>query len=150
MTRPVGPGQARPSATLASLAWRWGDAYHLGYRNDQWTAGRRDGRGVLAADTLSGLEAAIKADYRDRPVPRDFDPPSSGGDDSDPDEGLAEDESFLLAAIRAAFPAWTIDYRTELRLWTAHDGTGTLCMDSAMLLCAALVLIERRRHRTAR
>lgn len=147
---PPGAGSTPPPVTLASLAWEWGDAYALGYRDDQWIAARRDGRGVLAAGTLTGLEAAIEADYRNRPVPRKFDPPSPAGHDSSPDEERAEDESFFLAAMREAFPAWTLDYSTELRMWTAHDSTGTLCMDSAVLLCAALVLIERRRHRAAR
>jgi hypothetical protein len=149
VTAPAGPGQARQPVTLGSLAWRWGDAYHFGYGDDQWVAARRDGLGVLAAGTLAGLEAAIEADYRNRPVPRDFDPPSPG-DDSNRNERLAEEESFLLAAMREALPAWTLDYSTELRLWTAHDGTGTLCVDSPVLLCAALVLIDRRRCRPAR
>jgi hypothetical protein len=150
VTAAAGPDQAGQPVTLASLAWEWGDAYDLGYQGDQWSAARRDGRGVLAADTLAELEAAIEDDYRNRPVPRAFDPPTPAGHDSDPDEGRAGDESFLLAAMRYAFPAWTLDYSTELRLWTAHDGTGTLCVDSAVLLCAALVLIEGQRHRTAR
>jgi hypothetical protein len=147
MTGPAGPGPGRPPVTLASLAFGWGDAYDLGYRDDQWIAARRDGRGVLAASTLSGLDAAIEADYRNRPVPRDFDPPRPVSHDTGPGDQLGEDESFLLSALRAAFPAWAIDYSTGLRAWTASSSAGTLCVNSPVLLCAVLVLIERR-HRT--
>jgi hypothetical protein len=64
VTGPSGADSAPPLVTPSPLAWEWGDAYAFGYRDDQWIAARRDGRGVLVADTLAGLEAAIEADYR--------------------------------------------------------------------------------------
>lgn len=105
----IGPAGPMPPVTLASLMWDWGSAYAIGYGGDQWLAGRRDGGGVLAADALAGLEAAIEADHRHRPVPRQYGPPdtSTGLEE---DEAPGDDESFLLAALQAAFPAWVISY----------------------------------------
>jgi hypothetical protein len=68
---------AGPPVTLASLIWDWGSAYTIGYDRDWWTAARRDGRAVLYAHTLADLESAIEANYRHRPVARDFDPPGA-------------------------------------------------------------------------
>jgi hypothetical protein len=63
--------------TLTALAHEWGDAYLLSYCPDRWVALRRDQRYFLAADTLDGLERAIRSDYRERPVPREYDPPGA-------------------------------------------------------------------------
>lgn len=137
----TGPAGALPPPTLAHLVWGWGSAYAIGYGQDQWRAARRDGRAVLAAHTLAGLAAAIEADYRHRPVPREFDPPGiAPGDDDAP----GDDEPFLLAALQAAFPAWAITYDPGTRTWTARTRRKTICQNSAVLLCAAMVLIERR------
>jgi hypothetical protein len=145
---PGGPAPARPPVTLASLIRDWGDAYTIGYDRDWWTAARRDGRAVLYARALATLESALDANYRTRPVPRTCDPPQdSPGDapDSDPG-GLAEDESFLLAALAEAFPAWAISYSYTNGTWTARTRKKTIRHESAVLLCAAMVLAERR-HR---
>jgi hypothetical protein len=156
MSQATGPAGAVPPVTLASLIWGWGDPYAIGYGQDQWRAARRDGRAVLAAHTLAGLEAAIEADYRHRPVPRECDPPATGiGTDTDTDtdagqdEPPGEDEGFLLAAMRTAFPAWTIEYSTHTHAWIAHTRKKTICENSAVLLCAALLLIERQARRAS-
>ena len=83
----------QPAVTLESVAFDWGDAYLLSYTRDRWVALRRDSHRFLTAHTLTGLETAIEADYRDHPVPRDFDPPgaadylSPARDDPTPDAG---------------------------------------------------------------
>ena len=64
----------QPSA-LEALGFEWGDAYLLSYSRDRWVALRRDTGRFLVAGTLTGLEHAIQADYRDDPVSRDCDPP---------------------------------------------------------------------------
>ena len=82
----TGPACRVPRRTLAQLIWGWGSAYEIGYGGDQWIAARRDGHGVLAANTLPALEIVIEADYRHRPVPREFDPPGSDSGAADDDE----------------------------------------------------------------
>jgi hypothetical protein len=138
-----------PPVTLESLTWGWGDAYAIGYRQDQWTATRRDGHATITTQTMAGLETAITVDYHARPVPRAFDPPdpdSVTGQDSDSHHAPADDTEavFLQAAMQAAFPAWTIEYSTHARAWIAHTRKKTICENSPVLLCAALLLIERR------
>ncbi len=148
-------GTGGPSGpTLGRLPWHWGGAYEIGYEQDQWLARRRDGHGLLAASTLAGLETVIDADYRHRPVPRDFDPPVSEADAGDQDGGSEErppgqDESFLLAAMQAAFRTWVITYDPGTRAWFARTRKTTICENSAVLLCAALLLIERRYRQQA-
>jgi hypothetical protein len=142
-------GSEGPPITLTSLTWGWGDAYAIGYHHDQWTAARRDGHAAITAYTLAGLDTAISIDYRTRPVPRAFDPPGTDsvtGQDRDSDQAPADDTEavFLLAAMQAAFPAWTIEYSTHARAWIAHTRKKTICENSPVLLCAALLLIERR------
>jgi hypothetical protein len=61
----------QPAVTLESVAFHWGDAYLISYARDRWVALRRDRHRFLTAPTLTGLETAIEADYRDHPVPRD-------------------------------------------------------------------------------
>ena len=84
---------SQPAVTLESVAFHWGDAYLLSYARDRWVALRRDRHRFLTAHTLTELETAIEADYRDHPVPRDFDPPGAGDylnparDDPTPDAG---------------------------------------------------------------
>ena len=53
-------------------------------------------------------------------------------------------ESFLLAALRSAFPAWTVGYSTGAGVWIARAAAATICENSLVLLCAGLVLAERR------
>ena len=67
----------QPAVTLESVTFHWGDAYLISYARDRWVALRRDNHRFLTAPTLTGLEAVIQADYRDHPVPRDFDPPGA-------------------------------------------------------------------------
>ena len=82
-----------PAVTLESVAFDWGDAYLLSCARDRWVALRRDSHRFLTAHTLTGLERAIEADYRDHPAPRDFGPPgaadylSPARDDPAPDAG---------------------------------------------------------------
>jgi hypothetical protein len=49
-----------------------------------------------------------------------------------------------LAALAEAFPAWAISYSFTTGTWTARTRKKTLCHASAVLLCAAMVLAERR------
>jgi hypothetical protein len=135
----------RAPVTLASLAFGWGDAYLFSYARDRWVALRRDSPRFLTAGTLPGLEKAIEADYRDHPVPRDYDPPGATGYLSLPGDSVPDEETrFLLAALRCAFPAWTITYSDQTRAWLAQTRKKTICENSPVLLCAALLLIERR------
>ena len=141
----------QPSA-LEALGFEWGDAYLLSYSRDRWVALRRDTRRFLVADTLTGLEHAIQADYRHHPVSRDCDPPGTADYLNLPDDGdvagdgdVTDEESrFILAALRYAFPAWTITNSPQLRAWIARSRGKTICQNSPVLLCAALTLIERR------
>lgn len=82
-----------PPVTLASLAFGWGDAYLFSYVRDRWVALRRDTPRFLTAGTLAGLEATIEADYRDHPVPRACDPPSTADYLSPPDDDVPDEES---------------------------------------------------------
>ncbi|MGD0041339.1 MAG: hypothetical protein ABSE84_13115, partial [Isosphaeraceae bacterium] len=90
-----------------------------------------------------GLERAIESDYRDHPLPRDFGPPgaadSLGLPDDDPPD---EDARFLLAALRHAFPAWIITYSAQMHAWIARTRKKTLCENSPVLLCAALLMLQ--------
>jgi hypothetical protein len=134
---------------LEALTFGWGDAYLFSYSRDRWMALRRDTPRFLTAGTLPGLEEAIEADYRDHPVPRACDPPGATDyldvDDGDipGDNAPDEDTRFLLAALRKAFPAWTITYSDQTRAWIAQTRKKTICENSPVLLCAALVLIEQ-------
>jgi len=47
-----------------------------------------------------------------------------------------------LAALRQAFPVWTITYSAQMHAWIARTRKKTLCENSPMLLCAALLLIQ--------
>ena len=133
---------------VEALAFGWGDAYLFSYARDRWVALRRDTRRFLTADTVAGLEAAIEADYRDHPVPRACDPPGTADYLSLPDDDVPDEESrFLLAALRCAFPLWTITYSDQTRAWLARTSGKTICENSPVLLCAALLLIERRQDR---
>jgi hypothetical protein len=64
-------------AALESVRYDWGDAYDIGYDDEHgWHAKRRDGRGdILTAPNPDGLYEVIAADYRDRPVGRDYSAP---------------------------------------------------------------------------
>jgi len=139
----TGPQPTPRPVTLASVHWNWGSAYAIGYQHDQWIAARRDANGTLVAATLTELEAAIQADYRTAPVSCVFDPPGTPNDDPPSD-----DESFLLTALREAFPSWAINYGTGRQPWTAQTRKTTISQPTAVLLCAALVLADRRARRT--
>jgi hypothetical protein len=135
--------------TLETLAFNWGDAYLFSYARDRWVALRRDRLRFLTAETLTGLEHAIEDDHRDHPVPRHFDPPGAtdyldvpGGDGMD-----GEGTPFMLAALRHAFPAWTITCSSGLGAWIARSQGRTICQGSPFMLCAALTLVEGREHR---
>jgi len=67
----------QPAVTLETVAFDWGDAYLLSFTRDRWVALRRDRHRFLTAPTLTGLEKAIEADYRDHPVPRHSGPPGA-------------------------------------------------------------------------
>ena len=106
---------------------------------------RRDHLRYLTAGTLAGLERAIEADHRDHPLPRDFDPPGAADYLSVPDDDLPDDASrFILAALRHAFPLWTITYSAQMHTWIARTRKKTLCENSPVLLCAALLMLQCR------
>lgn len=154
--------------TLAALAHEWGDAYLLSYCRDRWVALRRDKRYFLVADTLDELEAAVRADYRERPVPRTFDPPNAGdyldeadgvgeagtwkspmpeavaADEQDGDALLGPETRMILAELRQLFPYWEISYSAELGTWMARSTYGSFCEHSIALVWVALARMERR------
>jgi hypothetical protein len=98
------------------------------------------------------------------PVPRDFDPPGTAGylafPAGDPGHGLDlpdsemfpgdeisldEDTLTVLDQLREVFGGWAISYFLQLRSWIARRrGAITICQNSAVLLCIALTLIERK------
>jgi hypothetical protein len=147
-----------PPPTLAFLAYHWGDAYLISYAKDRWIALRRDTRYFLVADSPAELEKLITADYRRQPVSRDFDPLQDanylifpgilafpGEDDSlDADEGLGTETLIILQELRRAFPAWTITYSKQTQTWVGQMRKKTISVTSAVELCTALTLIERR------
>jgi hypothetical protein len=150
MTSPARtPTPGPPPLDLAAVVWGWGDAYVIGYQEDQWTAARRDGCATLIRPTLAALETVIEADYRTNPVSRAFDPPGSTWNENKPNTAPSEDESVLLTAMREAFPAWAISYDSGTRSWTAQTRKTTVSQPTAVLLCAALVLADRRPRRTS-
>lgn len=57
---------------LARLRYGWGEAYRIGWDATRgWWANRRDGLGGdITAEDPGKLDAAIRADYALRPVPR--------------------------------------------------------------------------------
>jgi hypothetical protein len=55
---------------LADLREHWGSAYAITYHSGVFIAVRRDTRDVLTAMTASELRDKIRADYHQRPVPR--------------------------------------------------------------------------------
>jgi len=142
---------------LEDLTYQWGDLYLISYARDQWTALRRDRRYFLSAATLTGLEHAIVADYRDHPEAHTWDPAGTpgpgdensitgGGREDCPDTGTL----IMLAAMRQTFPGWAISYSCSTRAWIARGERQTIAENSPALLCIALVLIERRQWRSAR
>ena len=152
-----------PGVTLESLDWDWGDAYIICYARDQWAALRRDTRRFLTAATLDELATKIEADYAAHPVPRESGPPGTADypgtpdqDDDDLDEdgvrGRDRDRDRdgerlgLLMGLRQVFPQWAISYSPFSRAWTARNDDATICQNSAALLCAALMLAERKQR----
>jgi hypothetical protein len=153
---------------------RWGQAFIIFYAYDRWVAMRRDDGLFFATDTLAHLEQEMTAEITKRAPDAEAGdgqqhlaeylgpelaarfgltaPGAAHGQDQDDEDGdgllLGDDECFLLAAMRQAFPAWTIEYCTHARAWMARTRKKTICEPSAVLLCTALLLIERRyRHR---
>ena len=163
-----------PGVTLESLDWGWGDAYIICYARDQWAALRRDTHRFLTAATLNELATKIETDYAAHPVPREFSPPGTADyldtpdedEDEDEDEDLDEGEREgevpgrdrdrdrdgerlgLLMGLRQVFPQWAISYSPFSRAWTARNDDTTICQNSPALLCAALMLAERKQRQT--
>ena len=143
--------------TLAYLHYHWGDAYVLSYGFDRWIALRRDKRYFLTAGTLTGLEEAIMSDYGDNPVSRDYDPVQPGdepddGDARDDEDGEASpgaDTPDVLTLLRQTFPQWAINYSRSAHVWTARTDRQTIAENSPVLLCVALVLVERRQRQAS-
>ena len=157
-----------PGVTPESLDWHWGDAYIICYARDQWAALRRDTRRFLTAETLDQLATKIDADYAAHPVPRQFSPPGTAdypgtpgeNEDEDDDDDLDEDgvpgrdrdtdrdreRLGLLMGLRQLFPQWAISYAPFSRAWTARNDDTTIRQNSAALLCAALMLAERKQR----
>jgi hypothetical protein len=147
-----------PLPTLAFLAYHWGDAYLISYAKDRWVALRRDTRYFLVADSLAKLETLISADYRRHPVSRDSDPPQGADyltfpgilalpgeyDSLDADEDLDAETLIIVQELRRAFPAWTITYSKQTQTWVGQTRRKTISVTSAVELCTALTLIERR------
>ena len=70
------PAMPRPLPPRDELRRDWGDAYLIDYDAERgWWAARRDQTGTLitAADH-EALRAKIRADYGERPVPREVAP----------------------------------------------------------------------------
>ena len=139
----------RQPVTLTLLTSQWGDLYLICYARDRWVALRRGGTRFLTADTLGGLESAIEADDRDHAIASGSGPPGATRHvdlPGEPDSGDVSDAEtrFVLAALRRAFPSWTIICSFQLGSWIARAGRRTICQHSPVMLCAALMLIERR------
>jgi hypothetical protein len=60
----------RSEGELADLRHHWGSAYSITYRLGVWLAVRCDTGEALTAASADELRAKIRADYRQRPVPR--------------------------------------------------------------------------------
>lgn len=150
-----------PPLTLAFLAFHWGDAYLLSAVRERWVALRRDGRYFLVAGTLAELEPLIEADYRANPVSREYDPTGKpglaainatfdGDEREEPkDDGLDADTLITLVELRRAFPLWKIVHSAQTRTWTGRSRKRTIRHSSAVSLCIALTLIERRERQLA-
>jgi hypothetical protein len=60
------------SGDLDELRLHWDTAYSITHPEPGvWLAQRRDNRATLRAATAEGLFDAIRADYREHPVPRE-------------------------------------------------------------------------------
>ena len=153
-TRPADAGAAMTSdmSELEALAFHWADAYLLSYvrgpvggaaprhspvphRRHPDRAGPRDPGRLPAPPGLRDCDPPGTADYLNLPKDGDV---AGDGDVSD------EESRFMLAALRYAFPAWTISYSALLRAWIARARGMTISQNSPVLLCAALLLIEHQ------
>jgi hypothetical protein len=56
---------------LVLLREHWGSAYAIKFHSGLFIAVRRDTRALLTAPAADELMEKIRADYRERPVPRD-------------------------------------------------------------------------------
>jgi hypothetical protein len=67
------PAKPRPLAPLEELRRDWGDAYLIDRDAERgWRAARRDRtRTLITAAGPDALRAEIRADYEERPVPRE-------------------------------------------------------------------------------
>jgi hypothetical protein len=59
---------------IADLRWHWGEAYEIGWTDGKFTAERRDDGDLLTASSAEELYERIAADYRNRPVSREYGP----------------------------------------------------------------------------
>ena len=169
-------GRGRLPAVDAVMG-RWGQVFIIFYARDRWVAIRRDTGFFFATDTLVHLEQEMTAEITKRPLDAGTgdgrqhlaeylgpelaarfgltDPGTTGspGHDEDDEDGdgllPGDDESFLLAVMRQAFPVWTIEYSPHARAWIARTRKKTICEPSAVLLCTALLLIDRRHRQRA-
>lgn len=56
---------------LGTLRFHWGGAYKITKAGPgSWVAERRDGKGIIRADSANSLLVAIRLDYGIMPVPR--------------------------------------------------------------------------------
>jgi hypothetical protein len=120
--------------SLEALVFHWGDAFLFFYSRDRWVALRRDNHLIIAADTLTQLEAEIQFEYEKNPVPRDFDPPDATNyldaedeDQDEADDGLDAETHIILLELRQLFPDWTITYSSQMRVWVAQTSQATIC-----------------------
>ena len=73
MGRAAAGQPAEAGGTLDELRFHWGSAYDIGSSGGEYTARRRDGKGVPLADPHpEELWRRIQADYAALPVPRDL------------------------------------------------------------------------------
>src|SRR5262249_15762533 len=61
--------ERRRGEHMAELRHHWGTADRNTWHRGVWTAARRDTNEALTASSAETLREAIRADYRDRPVP---------------------------------------------------------------------------------
>jgi hypothetical protein len=74
----------------------------------------------------------------------------------EPDDSIADDDErhdaetlITVRELRRAFPLWTIIYSIQTGSWIGRTRTKTISHGSAISLCIALTLIERRERRLA-
>jgi hypothetical protein len=93
--------------TAGSLRWHWGSAYEFRRRALRHVAVRRDGLGMVTADSLDGLLIAVRDDYARAAVPRRLrrSPPLAGAADAIMGDPFAVDIDNALDALTAEWEA---------------------------------------------